>query len=80
MADTLTRRALNRATLDRQLLRRHARPARQAVARPAGLQAQAPLAPYTGLRTRLQDFKPENLSYPNVLWCVPTLTAARSIS
>lgn len=63
MADTLTRRALNRATLDRQLLlRRHPMPARQAVAHLAGMQAQAPLAPYTGLWTRLGNFKPEDLS------------------
>jgi Winged helix DNA-binding domain len=63
MPDTLTQRALNRATLDRQLLlRRHPMPALQAVAHLAGLQAQAPLAPYTGLWTRLETFKPENLS------------------
>jgi hypothetical protein len=63
VADTLTRRALNRATLDRQLLlRRHPMPARQAVAHLAGMQAQAPLAPYTGLWTRLGNFRPEDLS------------------
>jgi hypothetical protein len=60
---TMTLRALNRATLDRQLLlRRHPIPPRQAVAHLGGLQAQAPLAPYTGLATRLEQFKPENLS------------------
>lgn len=63
MPDTLSNRALNRATLDRQfLLRRHSLPARQAVERLGGMQAQAPLAPYTGLWTRLKSFAPENLS------------------
>jgi len=61
--DLLTNRALNRATLDRQLLlRRHHTPARAAIAHLGGMQAQAPLAPYTGLWTRLKDFKPEDLS------------------
>jgi Winged helix DNA-binding domain len=56
-------RALNRATLDRQLLlRRHPLTASQAVAHLTGMQAQAPLAPYTGLWTRLRDFTPEALS------------------
>jgi hypothetical protein len=59
----LTARALNRATLDRQLLlRRHDLPARQAVRRLAGLQAQAPHAPYLGLWCRLPGFAPETLS------------------
>jgi hypothetical protein len=60
---TLSPRALNRATLDRQLLlRRHALPAEHAVRHLAGLQAQAPLAPYIGLWTRLSGFCPEDLS------------------
>ncbi len=59
----LSQRALNRATLDRQLLlRRHPLPARQALRRLAGLQAQAPRAPYVGLWTRLSGFTPEDLS------------------
>lgn len=65
MADrtTLSLRALNRATLDRQLLlRRHPLPARQAVRHLAGLQAQAPLAPYVGLWTRLTGFTTDELS------------------
>ncbi|HTX25972.1 MAG TPA: winged helix DNA-binding domain-containing protein [Streptosporangiaceae bacterium] len=61
-ADRLSLRALNRATLDRQLLlRRHAMTAQQAVAHLAGLQAQAPLAPYVGLWTRLAGFAHEDL-------------------
>jgi hypothetical protein len=59
----LSQRALNRATLDRQLLlRRHPLPARQALRHLAGLQAQAPHAPYLGLWTRLARFTPEDLS------------------
>ena len=59
----LSQRALNRATLDRQLLlRRHPLPARQAVRHLAGLQAQAPLAPHVGLWTRLSRFTLDDLS------------------
>jgi hypothetical protein len=50
---TLRLRTLNRATLNRQLLRRHPLPVRQAVRRLARLQGQAPLAPYVGLWTKL---------------------------
>ena len=65
MADRprLSPRALNRATLDRQLLLlRHEMPARQAVRHLGGLQAQAPLAPYVGLWTRLASFTTDELS------------------
>jgi hypothetical protein len=59
----LSRRALNRATLDRQLLlRRHPSAPLEAVRHLAGLQAQAPQAPYLGLWTRLSDFSPEAFS------------------
>jgi Winged helix DNA-binding domain len=61
-ADQLSARALNRATLHRQLLlRRDARPARQAIEHLTALQAQAPLAPYVGLWTRLSGFGHQHL-------------------
>ncbi|MEO5877893.1 MAG: winged helix DNA-binding domain-containing protein [Streptosporangiaceae bacterium] len=53
----LTRRALNRATLSRQLLLvRSPMTAYQAVSHLVGMQAQAPNPPYVGLWTRLRDF------------------------
>jgi hypothetical protein len=59
----LTRRALNRALLARQLLLgRRALPAIAAVEHLVGLQAQAPLAPYVALWARLTDFDPAELS------------------
>ncbi|HWC82774.1 MAG TPA: winged helix DNA-binding domain-containing protein [Pseudonocardiaceae bacterium] len=63
MTQTLGRRALNRATLDRQLLLRRAElSALAAVEHLVGLQAQAPFPPYTGLWTRLAGFRPEELA------------------
>lgn len=60
--DRLSGLQLNRATLDRQLLlRRAAQSARQAIEHLGGLQAQAPLAPYVGLWTRLARFGHEDL-------------------
>lgn len=59
----LDRRALNRATLARQLLlRRDERNAWQAIEHLAGLQAQTSNPPYIGLWTRLQDFRFETLT------------------
>jgi Winged helix DNA-binding domain len=59
----LSQRALNRATLDRQLLLcRHEMPAQQAIRHLGGLQGQAPLAPYVGLWTRLAGFTADELS------------------
>jgi hypothetical protein len=58
----LSLRALNRATLARQLLLDRATlSAAEAVRHLAGLQAQAPLAPYVGLWTRLAGFRPRAL-------------------
>jgi hypothetical protein len=60
---TLSRRALNRATLDRQLLLRRAKmPALEAVAHLAGLQAQAPFPPYYALWARLHGFRTADLA------------------
>lgn len=61
--DTLSLRAVNRATLARQhLLHRTPQPAIHMIEHLVGMQAQAPFPPYTGLWTRLTDFHPTELA------------------
>ncbi|HEX9042825.1 MAG TPA: winged helix DNA-binding domain-containing protein [Trebonia sp.] len=63
MTGLLSQRGLNRATLARQyLLERAPVPVIEAIEHLAGMQSQAPLAPYIGLWTRLRDFAPDELS------------------
>ncbi|TPQ19487.1 winged helix DNA-binding domain-containing protein [Streptomyces sporangiiformans] len=62
-APVLSVRALNRATLERQLLlRRAALSAKDAVEHLVGLQAQNVKPPYYALAARLEGFDPEELS------------------
>jgi hypothetical protein len=59
----LSLRAVNRATLDRQLLLdRASMTVPRAIERLVGMQAQAPFPPYTGLWTRLAGFRPDDLA------------------
>ena len=63
MSEVLGERALNRATLARQLLLERADVAPlDAVRHLVGLQAQVPHNPYTALWSRLDGFRPESLS------------------
>lgn len=62
MSTVLGDRALNRATLARQLLAdRSTRPARDVIDHLVGLQAQEPLEPYVGLWSRMAGFAPAEL-------------------
>ena len=61
--EVLSQRALNRATLARQLLlERAARTPLETVEHLVGMQAQVPHNPYTALWSRLDGFRPESLS------------------
>ncbi|MGB8880095.1 MAG: winged helix DNA-binding domain-containing protein [Solirubrobacteraceae bacterium] len=63
-AERVSARALGRATLARQLLLERASnlTTLDAIERLVGMQGQAPHAPYVGLWTRLEDFRPGQLS------------------
>jgi Winged helix DNA-binding domain len=62
-ADALDARALNRATLQRQLLVcRSTMPAAEAIEHLVAMQSQVPAAPYYGLWSRLVGFTPDELA------------------
>ncbi len=70
-AEVLSRRALNRALLDRQMLLcrtplpegpDRAERVIETIEHLAGLQAQAPFPPYYGLWSRLAGFRPDDLA------------------
>ncbi len=61
--EVLSRRALNRATLARQLLLERATlTPLETVQHLVGMQAQVPHNPYTALWSRLEGFRPESVS------------------
>lgn len=75
MDEILSRRALGRATLHRQLLlERAGLSTMDAIEHLVGMQAQAPNAPYVGLWSRLAGYRPR--SWPRASSragpCVPT--------